>query len=103
MPCTPEAVHLFQKAGVLFAPGKGGQCGRLWRHPRWRLQQNASRDSWSFAQDRKPSGRDHDQPFTRPCHETAEEYGAPGDYVLGANIGQAFVRVADAMRAMGVI
>jgi glutamate dehydrogenase (NADP+) len=33
---------------------------------------------------------------------TAEEYRAPGDYVLGANIA-GFVRVADAMRAMGVI
>ena len=36
------------------------------------------------------------------CAETAEEYGAPGDYVLGANIA-GFVRVAEAMRALGVI
>ena len=36
------------------------------------------------------------------CHDTANEYGVPGDYVLGANIA-GFVRVADAMRAMGVI
>ena len=34
--------------------------------------------------------------------QTAEEYGAPGDYVLGANIA-GFVRVADAMRSLGVI
>jgi glutamate dehydrogenase (NADP+) len=36
------------------------------------------------------------------CAETAEEYGAPGDYVLGANIA-GFTRVAEAMLAMGVI
>ncbi|MFV0450985.1 MAG: hypothetical protein ACK5LS_01880, partial [Propioniciclava sp.] len=36
------------------------------------------------------------------CAETAEEYGAPGDYVIGANIA-GFIRVADAMMALGVI
>jgi glutamate dehydrogenase (NADP+) len=36
------------------------------------------------------------------CAETADEYGAPGDYVLGANIA-GFVRVAEAMDALGVI
>jgi glutamate dehydrogenase (NADP+) len=36
------------------------------------------------------------------CAETAEEYGAPGDYVLGANIA-GFVRVAEAMRGLGII
>jgi glutamate dehydrogenase (NADP+) len=36
------------------------------------------------------------------CHHTAEEYGAPGDYVLGANIA-GFVRVAEAMRMLGII
>ena len=36
------------------------------------------------------------------CAETAKEYGAPGDYVLGANIAS-FVRVAEAMEALGVV
>jgi glutamate dehydrogenase (NADP+) len=36
------------------------------------------------------------------CAETADEYGAPGDYVLGANIA-GFVRVAEAMRSLGVV
>jgi glutamate dehydrogenase (NADP+) len=36
------------------------------------------------------------------CAETADEYGMPGNYVLGANIA-GFVRVAEAMRALGVI
>jgi glutamate dehydrogenase (NADP+) len=36
------------------------------------------------------------------CAQTAEEYGEPGNYVLGANIS-GFIRVADAMRALGVV
>ena len=36
------------------------------------------------------------------CHETAEEYGTPGNYVHGANIA-GFIKVASAMVAMGLI
>ena len=36
------------------------------------------------------------------CHDTAERYGAPGDYVAGANMA-GFVRVADAMLALGLV
>ncbi|MCI2393798.1 NADP-specific glutamate dehydrogenase [Aliiroseovarius sp. N1F302] len=100
MPCTPEAVQLFQKAGVLFAPGKAANAGGV-ATSALEMQQNASRDSWSFA---KTESR-LEEIMTNihdACHNTAEEYGAPGDYVLGANIA-GFVRVADAMHAMGVI
>lgn len=100
MPCTPEAVHQFQKAGVLFAPGKAANAGGV-ATSALEMQQNASRDSWSFA---KTESR-LEEIMTNihdACHETAETYGSPGDYVLGANIA-GFVRVADAMRAMGVI
>jgi glutamate dehydrogenase (NADP+) len=100
MPCTPEAVDLFQQAGVLFAPGKAANAGGV-ATSALEMQQNASRDSWTFA---KTEGRlaeimvgIHDA-----CHETADEYGAPGNYVLGANIA-GFIRVADSMRALGVI
>jgi glutamate dehydrogenase (NADP+) len=100
MPCTPEAVHLFQGAKVLFAPGKAANAGGV-ATSALEMQQNASRDSWSFA---KTEGRLEDimTNIHTACHETAEEYGAPGDYVVGANIA-GFVRVADAMRTMGVI
>ncbi len=100
MPCTPDAVQLFHKAGVLFAPGKAANAGGV-ATSALEMQQNASRDSWSFAKTESRleeiMSNIHDA-----CHETAEEYGAPGDYVLGANI-TGFVRVADAMRAMGLI
>ncbi|MDP1731829.1 MAG: NADP-specific glutamate dehydrogenase [Devosia sp.] len=100
MPSTPDAVRIFQGAGVLFAPGKAANAGGV-ATSALEMQQNASRDSWTFEQTEQRlaeiMGNIHDR-----CAETAEEYGASGDYVLGANI-VGFVRVAEAMRALGVI
>ena len=100
MPCTPDAVRLFQEAKILFAPGKAANAGGV-ATSALEMQQNASRDSWTFEQTETRLAQImrniHDS-----CAETAEEYGAPGDYVLGANIA-GFVRVAEAMRAFGVI
>lgn len=100
MPCTPEAVQLFQKAGILFAPGKAANAGGV-ATSALEMQQNASRDSWSF----EKTENKLEEIMTNihaSCFETADEYGCPGDYVAGANIA-GFVRVADAMRALGVI
>jgi glutamate dehydrogenase (NADP+) len=100
MPCTPDAVRVFQEAGVLFGPGKAANAGGV-ATSALEMQQNASRDCWSFEQTEARLAsimRDiHDS-----CAETAAEYGAPGDYVLGANI-TSFVRVAEAMEALGVV
>ena len=100
MPSTPEAVRLFQQAGVLFAPGKAANAGGV-ATSALEMQQNASRDSWSFEQTEARLAEIMRNIHDR-CAATAEEYGAPGDYVLGANIA-GFVRVAEAMDAMGVI
>ena len=100
MPCTPDAVRLFQEAGVLFAPGKAANAGGV-ATSALEMQQNASRDSWSFEDTEARLAR-----IMRDIHdrvaETADEYDAPGDYVLGANIA-GFVRVAEAIDALGVI
>ena len=100
MPSTPEAVRIFQAANVLFAPGKAANAGGV-ATSALEMQQNASRDSWSFDQTESRLAsimrNIHDR-----CAETADEYGVPGNYVLGANIA-GFVRVAEAMRAFGVI
>ncbi|QAY62092.1 NADP-specific glutamate dehydrogenase [Xylanimonas allomyrinae] len=100
MPTTPQAVALLQEAGVLFAPGKAANAGGV-ATSALEMQQNASRDAWSFdyTEERLQAimTRIHDQ-----CVETAEEYGAPGNYVVGANIA-GFTKVADAMIALGVI
>jgi len=100
MPCTPEAVHRFQDAGVLFGPAKAVNAGGV-ATSALEMQQNASRDRWSFndAEARLAA-------IMRTIHDdivaTADAYDAPGDYVLGANVA-GFLRVAQAMQAMGVI
>ncbi|WP_334064151.1 NADP-specific glutamate dehydrogenase [Limimaricola cinnabarinus] len=100
MPCTPDAVALFREANVLFAPGKAANAGGV-ATSALEMQQNASRDSWTFEKtEERLAVIMHN--IHEACDQTAEEYGAPGDYVLGANIA-GFVRVADAMRSLGVI
>ncbi|WAP52381.1 NADP-specific glutamate dehydrogenase [Arthrobacter sp. ATA002] len=100
MPCTPKAIEAFQEAGVLFGPGKAANAGGV-ATSALEMQQNASRDSWSFEHTERRLTEImvniHDS-----CARTAEEYGSPGNYVVGANIN-GFVRVADAMLAQGVI
>ncbi|MEU6134847.1 NADP-specific glutamate dehydrogenase [Nocardioides sp. NPDC047086] len=100
MPSTPDAVTVLQDAGVLFGPGKAANAGGV-ATSALEMQQNASRDRWTFdyTEQRLQSIMTgiHDT-----CVATAEEYGAPGDYVLGANIA-GFIKVADAMLAFGVI
>ncbi|QCB93560.1 NADP-specific glutamate dehydrogenase [Cellulomonas shaoxiangyii] len=100
MPTDPGAVALLQESGVLFGPGKAANAGGV-ATSALEMQQNASRDSWTFEYaegrlDEIMTGI-HDR-----CAATAEEYGAPGNYVLGANIA-GFLRVADAIVALGVI
>jgi glutamate dehydrogenase (NADP+) len=100
MPTTPEGVKVFQESGVAFAPGKAANAGGV-ATSALEMQQNASRDSWSFVHtERRLSTimrRLHDS-----CYETAEEYGAPGNYVIGANVA-GFLRVSHAMVALGLI
>ena len=100
MPSTPEAVRIFQEAGVLFGPGKAANAGGV-ATSALEMQQNASRDSWTFEQTEERLAHIMRNIHDR-CAETAREYGAPGDYVLGANIAS-FVRVAEAMEALGVV
>ena len=100
MPSTPDAVRLFTDAGVLFGPGKAANAGGV-ATSALEMQQNASRDSWSFEH---TEARLHEIMIGihEDCARTADEYGAPGNYVLGANI-DGFTRVANAMLALGVI
>ncbi|WP_269779225.1 NADP-specific glutamate dehydrogenase [Propioniciclava soli] len=100
MPSTPEATRALRAAGVRFAPGKAANAGGV-ATSALEMQQNASRDSWSFEHTEERLKEIMVGIHSR-CSETAEEYGAPGDYVLGANVA-GFLRVADAMMAFGVI
>ncbi|WP_282006385.1 NADP-specific glutamate dehydrogenase [Propioniciclava sinopodophylli] len=100
MPSTPDAIRAFREGGVRFAPGKAANAGGV-ATSALEMQQNASRDSWSFEHTEERL-QDIMVGIHERCAETAEEYGRPGDYVTGANIA-GFIRVADAMMALGVI
>lgn len=100
MPSTPEAVDLFQEAQIAFGPGKAANAGGV-ATSALEMQQNAARDSWTF-EDTEKRLTDIMVNIHDTCAATAEEYGRPGDYVVGANIA-GFVKVADAMLDFGVI
>jgi len=98
MPTMPDAIRLLREAGVAFAPGKAANAGGV-ATSALEMQQNASRDSWSFDYTETRLA-DIMRSIHDRCLETAEEYGAPQDYVTGANI-TGFIQVADAMVALG--
>jgi glutamate dehydrogenase (NADP+) len=100
MPSTPEAARLFRQAGIAFGVGKAANAGGV-ATSALEMQQNASRDSWTFEYTEERL----DQimcDIHRRCFDTAEEYGFPGDYTVGANIA-GFIRVAQAMEAFGLV
>ncbi|HEY8386285.1 MAG TPA: glutamate dehydrogenase, partial [Porticoccaceae bacterium] len=100
MPTTPEGTQIFQAAGIAYGPGKAANAGGV-ATSALEMQQNASRDSWSFDYTEKRLEEIMTN-IHRNCYETAEEFGAPGNYVMGANI-TGFIRVARAMDALGLI
>ncbi|WP_019592275.1 NADP-specific glutamate dehydrogenase [Thioalkalivibrio sp. ALRh] len=100
MPVTPEGIQTFREAGIAFGPGKAANAGGV-ATSALEMQQNASRDSWTF-EHTEARLQEIMSNIHRTCHETAEEYGAPGNYTVGANIA-GFVKVARAMEALGHI
>ncbi|WP_437962087.1 NADP-specific glutamate dehydrogenase [Sorangium sp. So ce119] len=100
MPTTPEGVRVFLESGVAFGPGKAANAGGV-ATSALEMQQNASRDSWSFEHTEKRLAEIMTN-IHRTCYDTAEELGVPGNYVVGANVA-GFLRVARAMIALGVI
>ena len=100
MPTTPEAVHVIQKAKLLFAPGKASNAGGV-ATSGLEMSQNSLRLSWTSEEvDEKLKG------IMLNIHASCVKYGSDGngyvDYVKGANIA-GFVKVADAMLAQGVV
>ena len=100
MPSTPEAVTVFQKAKILFAPGKASNAGGV-ATSGLEMSQNSLRMGWT--------SEEVDEKLKRimlDIHASCVQYGADGngyvDYVKGANIA-GFVKVADAMLAQGAV
>ncbi len=100
MPCTPEAVDVFREAGIAFGPGKAANAGGV-ATSALEMQQNAIRDSWSFDYTEQRLAEIMAS-IHQLCEEHAEEFGAPGNLVHGANIA-GFQRVARSMVALGLI
>ncbi|QLG45549.1 NADP-specific glutamate dehydrogenase [Costertonia aggregata] len=100
MPSTPEAIHEFEKAKILFAPGKASNAGGV-ATSGLEMSQNSLRISWT-----REEVDERLKNIMEDIHDSCIEYGKEEDgycnYVKGANIA-GFVKVADAMLAQGVI
>ena len=100
MPSELAAIRVFQKAGILFAPGKAANAGGV-AVSGLEQSQNAMRISWTREEvDRRL------QDIMRKIHDRCIEFGKNGDgvpnYIKGANIA-GFLKVADAMLAYGAV
>ena len=100
MPCTPEAVEVFQSNGVLFAPGKASNAGGV-ATSGLEMSQNSLRMSWTREEVDAHLHRIMVN-IHKNAYDTAEKYGMPGSYVAGANIA-GFLKIADAMTAQGLL
>ncbi|MAP55794.1 NADP-specific glutamate dehydrogenase [Altibacter sp.] len=100
MPCTPEAIAVFQDAKILFSPGKASNAGGV-STSGLEMSQNSLRLNWTA---KEVDERLH--AIMNDIHAACVKYGKDGDgyvdYVKGANVA-GFVKVADAMLAQGVV
>ncbi len=100
MPSTPEAIHAFQSAGILFAPAKASNAGGV-ATSALEMSQNSMRYSWTFEEvDAKL--KDIMINIYHNASNAAKEYGMEGNLVAGANIA-GFLKVAESMKAHGVV
>ncbi|HUF24690.1 MAG TPA: hypothetical protein VMN81_11215, partial [Vicinamibacterales bacterium] len=100
MPCTLDAVRVFVDAKVLYAPGKAANAGGV-ATSGLEMSQNSARLTWTREE---VDARLHGimKAIHRACRDTADAYGAPGNYVHGANIA-GFLKVAGAMLDQGLV
>jgi len=99
MPSTPEAIKVFQKARILYAPGKASNAGGV-ATSGLEMSQNSMRMLWS-----REDVDDKLHTIMVNIHESCVKYGKEGkyiNYVNGANIA-GFVKVADAMIDQGLV
>jgi len=100
MPSTPEAVEQFLDKKILYGPAKAANAGGV-ATSGLEMSQNAMMMAWSREE---VDQRLHDimVAIHKQCYDAAEEYGQPGNLVMGANIA-GFVKVADAMLDQGLV
>lgn len=100
MPSTPEAIIVFQKAKLLFSPGKASNAGGV-ATSGLEMSQNSLRLSWT-AQEVDQKLKEIMLNIHASCVKYGSDVSGYIDYVKGANIA-GFVKVADAMLAQGVV
>ncbi len=100
MPCTSEAVRIFQEAGLLYAPGKAANAGGV-ATSGLEMSQNSMRLSWT-REEVDTRLQQIMRGIHQACLDAAERFGSPGDYAAGANIA-GFLKVAEAMMDQGVV
>ena len=100
MPCTPEAIETFQKAKLLYSPGKASNAGGV-ATSGLEMTQNSMRLRWT-----REEVDQHLRQIMSDIHEACVKYGTEEDgyvnYVKGANIA-GFIKVAEAMMAQGLV
>jgi len=100
MPTMPDGIKVFIDNNILYGPGKAANAGGV-ATSGLEMSQNSIRMSWS----REEVDR-HLFNIMKSIHgaavQAADAYGTPGNYVNGANIA-GFLKVADAMMALGVV
>ena len=100
MPCTPEAIALFQSRRVLFSPGKASNAGGV-ATSGLEMSQNSLRFNWTSEEvDQKLHNIMLD--IHKQCVNFGTQEDGYIDYVKGANIA-GFVKVADAMIDQGIV
>ncbi len=100
MPTTHEGVRVFLDNGVLYGPGKAANAGGV-SVSGLEMTQNSMRLSWTREEvDNRLKLIMHS--IHRTCLDASEQYGAPGNYVRGANIA-GFIKVVNAMIDHGVV
>ena len=100
MPCTPEAIEVFQSAKILYSPGKASNAGGV-ATSGLEMTQNSIRLKWTREEVDANLMR-----IMTDIHEACVKYGTEEDgyvnYVKGANIA-GFIKVAEAMMAQGLV
>jgi glutamate dehydrogenase (NADP+) len=100
MPTTPEGINVFLDSHVMYAPGKAANAGGV-AVSGLEMAQNSMRISWP-RQEVESRLRIIMKSIHKTCLEAAEKYGAPGNYMAGANIA-GFVKVVEAMMDQGLV
>lgn len=100
MPCTPAAIEVFQKNGVLYAPGKASNAGGV-ATSGLEMSQNSLRLAWTFEEvDERLKGIM--ETIYETISTTAKEYGMEDDFMAGANIA-GFEKIAKSMMDQGIV